>query len=163
MPYINIFKIKYCNGLSEIFVRVAYSCGVFIRAWQPNINYIYDFFLFYQYHTNTIQIRYCLCKQPGPHKITVFSLPLYTRHIRETVNSIKYQQTLILVFFQIFSLLHRARCRVTQSLHQPLHIYKIYKNLHITTLITFRHVSVLRPSSGRYIFLAKVTLEVVAY
>jgi hypothetical protein len=51
------------------------------------------------------------------------------------------QQTLILVCFQLFSLLHRACCRVTQLLHQPLHIYKIYKNLHIKTLITFRHVS----------------------
>jgi len=27
----------------------------------------------------------------------------------------------------IFLLLHRACCRVTQLLHQPLHIYKIYK------------------------------------
>ena len=31
----------------------------------------------------------------------------------------------------LFSLLHRACCRVTQLLHQPLHIYKIYKILHI--------------------------------
>jgi len=29
--------------------------------------------------------------------------------------------------FGIFLLLHRACCRVTQLLHQPLHIYKIYK------------------------------------
>ena len=55
-------------------------------------------------------------------------------------------------------LLHRACCRVTQLLHQLLHIYIIYKILHIKT---FRHVSVLRPSSGSYIFLAKVTLEIV--
>jgi len=27
----------------------------------------------------------------------------------------------------LFLLLHRACCRVTQLLHQPLHIYKIYK------------------------------------
>jgi hypothetical protein len=33
--------------------------------------------------------------------------------------------------------------------------------LHIKTLETLRHVSVLRPSSGSYIFLAKVTLEIV--
>ena len=26
-----------------------------------------------------------------------------------------------------FLLLHRACCRVTQLLHQPLHIYRIYK------------------------------------
>jgi len=63
----------------------------------------------------------------------------------------------------LFSLLHRACCRVTQLLHQPLHIYKIYKNLHIKTLKTLRHVSALRPSSGSYIFLAKVTLEIVTY
>jgi len=43
------------------------------------------------------------------------------------------------------------------------HIHKIYKILHIKTLKTLRHVSVLRPSSGSYIFLAKVTLEIVAY
>jgi len=30
-------------------------------------------------------------------------------------------------YFVLFSLLHRACCRVTQLLHQPLHIYKIYK------------------------------------
>ena len=29
--------------------------------------------------------------------------------------------------FYLFSLLHRACCRVTQLLHQPLHIHKIYK------------------------------------
>jgi len=34
-------------------------------------------------------------------------------------------------------------------------------NLHIKTLKTLRHVSVLRPSSGNYIFHAKVTLEIV--
>jgi len=61
----------------------------------------------------------------------------------------------------VFSLSHRACCRVTQSLHQPLHIHKIYKILHIKTLKTLRRVSVLRPSSGSYIFLAKVTLEIV--
>jgi len=33
--------------------------------------------------------------------------------------------------------------------------------LHIETLKTLRHVSVLRPSSGSYIFLTKVTLEIV--
>jgi len=47
---------------------------------------------------------------------------------------------------------------VTQLLHQLLHIYKIYKNLHIKTLETLRHVSVLGPSSVSYIVLAKVTL-----
>jgi len=62
----------------------------------------------------------------------------------------------MLTFFFI-SLLHRACCRVTQLLHQPLHIYKIY------TSKTLRRVSVLRPSSGSYIFLAKVTLEIVTY
>jgi len=40
-------------------------------------------------------------------------------------------------------------------LYQLLHIYKIYK---IYTLKTLRHVSVLRPSSGSHIVLAKVTL-----
>ena len=63
----------------------------------------------------------------------------------------------------LFSLLHRAICLVTQFLHQPLHIYKIDKILHIKTLKTLRHVSVLRPSSRSYIFLAKVTLEIVTY
>jgi hypothetical protein len=58
----------------------------------------------------------------------------------------------------VFSLLHRACCRVTQLLYQPMHIYKIYKTLHIKTLKTLQHVSVLRPSSGSYNFLAKVTL-----
>jgi len=52
---------------------------------------------------------------------------------------------------------------VLQLLHQPLHIYKIYKILHIKTLKKLRHVSVLRPSSGSYNFLAKVTLEIVTY
>ena len=51
----------------------------------------------------------------------------------------------------------------TQLLHQPLHIYKIYKILHIKTLKTLGHVSVLRPSSGSYNFLANVTLETVTY
>jgi len=51
----------------------------------------------------------------------------------------------------------------TQLLHQPLHIYKIYKILHIKTLKMLRHVSVLRPSSGSYNFLAKLTLEIVTY
>ena len=51
----------------------------------------------------------------------------------------------------------------TQLLHQQMHIYEIYQILHIKTLKTLRHVSVLRPSSGRYIFLAKVTLEIVTY
>ena len=63
----------------------------------------------------------------------------------------------------LFSLLHRACCRVTQSLHQRLHIYNIYKILHIKTLKTLRHVSVLRPSSGSCIFLTNVTLEIVTY
>jgi len=27
----------------------------------------------------------------------------------------------------LFLLLHRACCRVTQLLHQPMHIYKFYK------------------------------------
>ena len=44
-----------------------------------------------------------------------------------------------------------------------LHIHKIYKILHIKTLKTLRHVSVLRPSSGSYNFLAEVTLEIVTY
>ena len=35
--------------------------------------------------------------------------------------------------FFLFSLLHRACCRVTRLLHQPLHIHKIYKILHIKT------------------------------
>jgi len=39
---------------------------------------------------------------------------------------------------------------VTQILHQPLHICKIYKILHMKTLKTLLHVSVLRPSSGSY-------------
>ena len=61
------------------------------------------------------------------------------------------------------SLLHRACCRVTQLLNQPMHIYNIYKILHVKTLKKLLHVSVLRPSSGSYIFLAKVTLEIVTY
>jgi len=31
------------------------------------------------------------------------------------------------IWLMLFSLLHRACCRVTQLLHQPLRIYKIYK------------------------------------
>jgi len=38
-----------------------------------------------------------------------------------------------MITLYIFSLLHRACCRVTQLLHQPMHIYKIYKILHIKT------------------------------
>jgi len=71
--------------------------------------------------------------------------------------------TFVTISAHLFSLLHRACCRVTQLLHQPLHIYKIYKIVHIKTLKTLRHVSVLRPPSGSYIFLAKVTLEIVTY
>ena len=52
---------------------------------------------------------------------------------------------------------------VSQLLHQTMHIYKIYKILHIKRLKTLRHVSVLRPSSGSYNFLANVTLEIVTY
>jgi len=52
---------------------------------------------------------------------------------------------------------------LTQLLNQPLHIYKIYKLLHTKTLKTLRHVSVLRPSSDSYIFLVKITLEIVTY
>ena len=43
------------------------------------------------------------------------------------------------------------------------YINKIYKILHIKTLKTLRQISVLRPSSGSYIFLAKVTLVIVTY
>jgi len=35
------------------------------------------------------------------------------------------------------------------------------EKLHIKTLKLLRHVSVLTPSSGSYIFLAKVTLKIV--
>ena len=56
----------------------------------------------------------------------------------------------------LFSLLHRACCWVTQLLYQLLHIYKIYK---IYTLKTLRHVSVLGPSSGSHIVLARVTIK----
>ena len=31
------------------------------------------------------------------------------------------------IYMYLFTLLRRACCRVTQLLHQPLHIYKIYK------------------------------------
>jgi len=44
---------------------------------------------------------------------------------------------------------------ITQLLYQLLHIYKIY------TLKPIPHVSVLEPSSGSHIVLAKVTLEKV--
>ena len=45
-----------------------------------------------------------------------------------------------------------------------VHMYiKFIKFLHIKTLKTLTHVLVLRPSSGSYIFLAKVTLEIVTY
>jgi len=64
---------------------------------------------------------------------------------------------------KLFSLFHPACCRVTQLLHQPLHICKIYKILHIKKLKMLWHVLVLRPSSGSYIFLAKVTLEIVTH
>jgi len=60
-------------------------------------------------------------------------------------------------FISLFNAQH------TQLLHQPMHMYKIYKILHIKTLKTLRHISVLRPSSGSYNFLAKVTLEIVTY
>jgi len=46
---------------------------------------------------------------------------------------------------------HRYRF-FTQLLHQPLHICKIYKILHIKTFKKLRHVLVLRPSSGSCIF-----------
>jgi len=51
-------------------------------------------------------------------------------------------------------------CSVTQLFYQPLHIYKFIKFTHktIKTLKTLQHVSVLGPSSGSYIILAKVTL-----
>jgi len=37
--------------------------------------------------------------------------------------------TLLLLLLLLFSLLYRACCQVTQLLHQPLHIYKIYNFL----------------------------------
>jgi len=61
----------------------------------------------------------------------------------------------------LFLLLHRACCRVTQLLHQSLHIYKIYKIYTLKHSKMLRHVSILEPSSGSYIFLAKVTVEIV--
>jgi len=75
----------------------------------------------------------------------------------------RHHNTNRMLFIIFFSLLHRAYCRVTQLLHQPLNIYKIYKILHIKTLKTLRHFSALRPSSGSCIFLAKFTLEIVTY
>ena len=47
---------------------------------------------------------------------------------------------------------HSSTSRSTQLLYQLLNIYKIY------TLKTLRHVSVLGPSSGSHIVIAKVTL-----
>jgi len=44
---------------------------------------------------------------------------------------------------------------VTQLIHQLMPLYKSYT---LKTLKALRHVSVLRPSSGSYIFLAEVTL-----
>ena len=41
-------------------------------------------------------------------------------------------------FCLIFSLLHRACCRVTQLLYQVLHIYKIYK------IYTLKHSDMFR-------------------
>jgi len=73
----------------------------------------------------------------------------------------------LLLFYQnlerfdgVFSLLYRACCQVTQLFYQPLHLYKFIKFTpsNIKTLKTLRHVSVLGPSSGSYIFLAKFTL-----
>jgi len=40
---------------------------------------------------------------------------------------------------------------------------KKFRRQKITTLKTLRYVSVLRPSSGSYIFLARVTLEIITY
>ena len=56
----------------------------------------------------------------------------------------------------LFSSLHRACCRVTQLIHQLMHLYKIYN---IYTLKTLRHVSVLGPSSGSHIVPVKVTIK----
>ena len=50
-----------------------------------------------------------------------------------------------------------------QLLHELLHIHKIYIMLHIKTLNTLGNISVVRPSTGIYIFLAKVALEIVTY
>ena len=44
--------------------------------------------------------------------------------------------------YKIFSLLHRACCRITQLLYQLMHLCKI---LHIKTLKLLRYVSVLKP------------------
>ena len=90
---------------------------------------------------------------PGHNLLTGKRVTEYNSVLPKIPSSIKYQKNL-------FLLLHRECCRVTQLLHQPLHIYKI---LYIKTLKTLRHVSILRPSSGSSIFLVKVTLEIVTY
>jgi len=40
---------------------------------------------------------------------------------------VAWEMKILNIIFFLFLLLHRACCRVTQLLHQPLHIYKIYK------------------------------------
>ena len=92
-----------------------------------------------------------------------FSRPLSFYNVAASIAKVRRQRkendrliTSNNVYRELFSLSHRACCRVTPSLHQPLHIYKIYNILHIKTLKTLRNISVLRPSSGSYIFLLKV-------
>jgi len=50
----------------------------------------------------------------------------------ENVNLIKASDILICVSVctKLFSLLHRACCRVTQLLYQLMHLYKIYTLKH---------------------------------
>jgi len=76
-----------------------------------------------------------------------------TRQIFHSMTQIQiqYENKYLIV---LFSLLHRACCRVTQLLYQLLHIYEIYKTY---TLKMLRHVSVLGPSSGSHIVLAPRT------
>jgi len=86
---------------------------------------------------------------------TAISSPFYLSRL--AVIWLRYEPWILNTSIEhsLFSLLHCVYCQVIQSLHQPLHIYKIYK---IYTFKMLRHVSVPGPSSGSYIVLAKVTL-----
>ena len=75
------------------------------------------------------------CLNPDQHT-TLFFVSLYygfycvERKI-ETGCGIRMCGIFTCVYYiNLFSLSHRACCRITQILHQPLHIYKIYKFTH---------------------------------
>jgi len=108
-------------------------------------------------HSSLIEVYITTVRNYKRRSKVEFGLFKLRFHAYDRLLSCHYDPSHFLWFYphNIFSLLHRACCWVTQLLYQPLHIYIKFTH---KTLKTLRHVSVPRPSSGSHIVLAKVTL-----